>query len=1059
MFRAHRKNDIDGLLRAGMKLLFRSAPLALLSSAALAQPVSPPPTLSGLGLGSIATQSAAAVAVTGGTVTGADLSGANVTATGGTAARTLAAASADTVNVLNFGADPTGGTDNFAAFNAAAASVASGSDVRIRVPRGTYKMNTSFTGNGRHVTLDIDPGVTWTGTAASTPYYGPRAEATSAFSRNLNIVLNDTSATTTSISNQNIQENGVQAPMAWYRNWTYSNSGPGNSNYLQAIPDNLVVNWQHPTATAGFGLATNWTIAMFPAAGNTLGPYTYNGTGQGAIAEWNPMNRHADPGWSDGFGGADHYGGLHIVPEVDTITPGGPLYGFHTEYAFAAVQSSHTNNLGYNPQTYNAFIAYPNSVAPGGRAFYAGGDTTGTSANFPYAPLHVTGNWQHGLILDPGTYQDGIAVRLGKAASVGWTDGTGTATISPVAGTAGNVGLALTPAGTGTVTAPTPSTNDNSTKVATTAFVVGQAASATPPMDGSATSGTSLLYARQDHVHPTDTTRAPLASPNFTTQAQITTAGNTVTLTAGAGGSLLVGGSQVGMGTGSVSSVAVSGGTTGLSTSGGPITGSGTITLGGTLAAANGGTGLTSLGTGVASALGSTVTGSGGIVLSASPSLTTPALGTPSTLVLTNATGLPLSSGVTGTLPAGNLPAATSSALGGVKPDGTTIANASGAISVAYGTAANTAAQGNDSRITGALSAATAASTYAPLASPGLTGTPTAPTAAAGTSTTQVATTAFVAGALYRDVQTFTSAGTGTWTKPAFCGYTGITCISHGLLIGGGPGGGGGAMEPSGTVASGGAAGGGAACNEWTALTSGYSSSVTVTIGAGGAGGAGATSNGAGTAGSAGNNSTFGSYKTAVTGGAGAGGQNAANSGGGAGGGLANPAGNAGSGSTAGAAYGPNGSPAGGAGASGSLGSNGSGDAGGAGSSTSNSYAGVAAPCVGGSGSGGTVLAASASGGGGGGAAMGVGQTTGGSSPGGAGSNAVGSGDLFPRTAGPSGGGGYYTGTGGAGGGGQAGAYGCGGAGGGAGTTAGGAGGTGCSGYLVIDTQGYTSGL
>jgi hypothetical protein len=48
------------------------------------------------------------------------------------------------------------------------------------------------------------------------------------------------------------------------------------------------------------------------------------------------------------------------------------------------------------------------------------------------------------------------------------------------------------------------------------------------------------------------------------------------------------------------------------------------------------------------------------------------------------------------------LPAATSSILGGVKPDGTTIANSSGAISVAYGTAANTAAQGNDSRITGA---------------------------------------------------------------------------------------------------------------------------------------------------------------------------------------------------------------------------------------------------------------------------------------------------------------------------------------------------------------------
>jgi hypothetical protein len=46
----------------------------------------------------------------------------------------------------------------------------------------------------------------------------------------------------------------------------------------------------------------------------------------------------------------------------------------------------------------------------------------------------------------------------------------------------------------------------------------------------------------------------------------------------------------------SVSSVGVSGGTTGLTTSGGPVTASGTITLAGTLAIANGGTGLTAVG-------------------------------------------------------------------------------------------------------------------------------------------------------------------------------------------------------------------------------------------------------------------------------------------------------------------------------------------------------------------------------------------------------------------------------------------------------------------------------
>jgi len=252
----------------------------------------------------------------------------------------------------------------------------------------------------------------------------------------------------------------------------------------------------------------------------------------------------------------------------------------------------------------------------------------------------------------------------------------------------------------------------------------------------------------------------------------------------------------------------------------------------GTLPVANGGTGITALGTGIATFLGTPSsanlaaaltdeTGTGANVFATSPTLVTPTLGvatattingttipTSATLVKTSDTGSITSTmildgtivdadinasaaiaktklALTGTITSTDIAndtildadintaaaitktkiagtavtlADTGTVTSAMIADGTIVnadINASAAIDwtkLAVSSTVSSTELGYVDGVTSAiqtqidskLATATASSTYAPLASPALTGTPTAPTATAGTNTTQVATTAFV---------------------------------------------------------------------------------------------------------------------------------------------------------------------------------------------------------------------------------------------------------------------------------------------------------------------------
>ncbi len=290
----------------------------------------------------------------GGSLAGADVSASVLKATGTPTSRTLAQRAAERLNLLDFGADPSGAADCGSAFAAAMASVQTGGTARVFVPRGVYRLGGIVEQPaGLTITVEFDDGALLAG-----PGYlaVDRVESHQGAFR-ISQVSDGFAGFASSVGNaanlpfdyqimKNTPTNSASARVAWARNYQNLNRYNRYNSGIDFAEQNIYSWARLVDNTSGWG---HWEVVT----GATYDEDTAARARLSASAEhseFDVVNNGPEHGWT-------HRSGIGTLVQGMSMDPWGQngLYGGSILYAYGTVGGFDGEAGGVN----HRWINYP----------------------------------------------------------------------------------------------------------------------------------------------------------------------------------------------------------------------------------------------------------------------------------------------------------------------------------------------------------------------------------------------------------------------------------------------------------------------------------------------------------------------------------------------------------------------------------------------------------------------------------------------------------------------------------------------------------------------------